>query len=460
MKILRRILLILLIVVIAAFFWLNANIFPPISGYGSKNLCSAIYLQHREASRVIQEEFSTFPLSLGKFTHDPEDSSTYGSVLGFAGRKTIYRKGCGCTIVNDITEEELRAQKFDIPKPEHGDMEQIPWPVGELIADSIPSHIDTGALSEVMDKVMSITKEDGVTKSTLASLVIYDGQIVAERYTEGFDKNTVMLGWSISKSLIAAMIGALEYQQLIDIYEPAPVPEWKGTEKERITIRHLLQQTSGLDYTEIYDKPSSVVQMLFSEGDMVAYTAGLDLIYEPGAVYNYSGGNTNILSRIIRHTVGEDEYQAFPFEQFFHRINAYSFILEPDASGTYVGSSYSYATARDFARFGLLLYNNGVWEGERILPENWVEEATTPVPADPREHYGYQLWLNGYSDSTKSSRWYPDVSEDMFFADGYNGQDIFVIPSKKLVVVRLGLQVMDENAFLRGVIQTVQDGVD
>src|SRR6185436_13243007 len=116
----------------------------------------------------------------------------------------------------------------------------------------------------------------------------------------------------------------------------------------------LLQQTSGIGFTEIYTRPSSVTKMLFSKGDMAAYAASLPLKHDPGTVFNYTSGNTNILSKIIREIVGENKYSAFPYEELFYKINAYSFMLEKDASGTYVGSSYSYGTARDFARFGLL----------------------------------------------------------------------------------------------------------
>ena len=174
-----------------------------------------------------------------------------------------------------------------------------------------------------------------------------------------------MLGWSVSKSLTAALAGILVNQNKLSVDEPAPVAAWAKTEKRNITIKSLLQQTTGLDFTENYSRPSSVTKMLFRKGDMAAYTASLPLKYDPGKVFNYSSGNSNILSKVIRQIVGEKDYAAFPYRELFYKINAYSFLLEPDASGTYIGSSYSYATARDFARFGLLYYNNGVWKASR-----------------------------------------------------------------------------------------------
>jgi CubicO group peptidase (beta-lactamase class C family) len=261
-----------------------------------------------------------------------------------------------------------------------------------------------------------------------------------------------MLGWSMSKSLTAAMVGVLVKQGKLNTDAPAPVPEWVNTEKQKITLKNILQQTTGLAFTEDYTSYSEVTNMLFNKGDMAAYTAGLPLKYQPGTTFNYSSGNSNILSRIIRKTVGEQAYSSFPYQSLFHKINAYSFLLEPDASGTYIGSSYSYATARDFARFGLLYYNNGMWNGEQILPGNWVSETIKPASADKRKHYGYQFWLNGLDKKNPAGRWYPDVPADMFFCDGFGGQGIYIIPSKKLVVVRLGLHVIDENKFLKEVI--------
>jgi CubicO group peptidase (beta-lactamase class C family) len=286
-------------------------------------------------------------------------------------------------------------------------------------------------------------------------LIVYDGNIIAERYAPGYDKNTVMLGWSMSKSLIAAMIGILVRENKLSIDSSAPVAAWADSRKQKITIKHLLQQTTGLDFVENYSKPSNVTKMLFSKGDMAAYTAGLDLKYEPGTVFNYSSGNSNILSSVIRHTIGENNYTSFPYKELFYKINAYSFLLEPDASGTYIGSSYSYATARDFARFGLLYYNNGIWNGEQILPHNWVRESIQPSDADKRKHYGYQFWLNGYDENDTTKRWYPNVPADMYFADGYGGQDVYIIPSEKLVIVRLGLHGINENKFLKEVIQSL-----
>lgn len=446
-------LLLLLLVVGIIYAW---QAFPIISGYGAKNMASAVYLQHRKPADILKEDLGVFPFALASYTVNEKDSSVTGSVWGFAKRKAIYREGLGCTLINDFSEAEIRAQRFVLPTAVKPDQSRIPWPYGDKVSDSIPPAVDTVLLNQAIDNVMHDTSE-GKPAFTRAVLVVYDGKIVGEKYAPGFDQNTVMLGWSVSKSLTGALIGILVKEGKLNLDAPAPVPEWKNTVKEKITVKQLLQQTTGLDFEENYTKPCEVTNMLFKRGDMAAFTARLPLKYEPGTVFNYSSGNTNVLSRIIRQVVGDDHYAAFPYEALFHKLNIYSMQLEPDASGTYVGSSYSYATARDFARFGLLYYYNGVWDGQHILPVDWVKESTKPSTADKRKHYGYQFWLNGFSENDSTKRWYPDVPADMFFADGYGGQDIYIIPSKKLVVVRTGLQKIDENKFLKEVIHSIHD---
>jgi hypothetical protein len=429
--------------------------FPIIAGYGAKNMASAIYLQHRKPADVLNEDLADFPISLGTFKWNPEDSSVTGSVWGFAKKKAIYRSGLGCTLINGWPEAEIRKQHFVLPPSPKQNLDTVPWPSGNKVIDSLPANINTALLQQAIRHVMNGTT-NGKPVLTRAVVVVYDGNIVAEQYAPGFDKNTVMLGWSVSKSLTSALIGILVKDGKLNPDAPAPVPEWKGTPKEQIRLKDLLQQTSGLDFKEDYGSPSDVTNMLFNVGDMAAFTAKHDLKYPPGTVFRYSSGNSNILSRIIRQTVGEERYPAFPYEALFQRINMYSALLEPDASGTYIGSSYSYATARDFARFGLLYYNKGRWNGEQILPEAWVAETIQPCKADKLQRYGYQFWLNGFDEKTPGKRLFPDVPPDMFYAIGYGGQYIFIIPSKKLVVVRTGLHEIDENNFLKEVTQSIQ----
>jgi len=429
---------------------------PIISGFGAKNMASAVYLQHRNPDEVLKQELGFFPMSVGSFTVNREDSSVTGSVWGLAKRKAIYRTGVGCTLVNGYSEDAIRRQHFTIPPLPLQNSDTIAWPYGDKTTDSLPSNINKALLQQAIDHGIQAKSKNGKSALTRAVLVLYDGKIIGERYALGFNKHTLQIGWSMTKSLTAAMIGVLVQAGKLNVHAPAPVPEWAGTDKQAITLKNILQQSSGLDYVEDYNNPSEATNMLFKKADMGGFTASLPLKYKPGTVWYYSSGNANILSRIIRQTVGDASYSAFPYQSLFRKINMNSLVLEPDASGTYVGSSYSYATTRDFARFGLLYYNNGKWNGEQLLPENWVKETTQPASSDTLHHYGYQFWLNGYPGKDSTHHLFPDVPADLYFADGYGGQNIYIIPSKKLIVVRLGVRGLDDNLFLKEIIQSIQ----
>ena len=453
-KVLYRIaflLLIGLIVFLAGYIYRAASI---VNAYGAKVLCSAVYVQRRSIQKVLEEELSVFPFSLATYALSEKDSSVTGTIWGLAKRKAIYRSGLGATLVSDSSESQIRAQHFILPLKPSIHTDTIAWPNGNRLPDTLPSGIDSLRLDAVLQHALTELK-DGDRVYTNAIVVLYKGQLVAEKYAHGYDKNSRMPGWSVAKSITAALTGILVKQGKLDVSAPAAVEEWERTSKEKITLKQLLQQTSGLDYEESYRKLSSATNMLFNKGNAAAYTAQLPLSFTPGTVFNYSSGNSNIISRIIRQTVGEG-YHAFPYESLFYKTGMYSIVLEPDASGTYVGSSFCYATARDYARFGLLYYNNGKWDDEQLLPEDWVKATVQPSVADTLQHYGYQFWLNGFNKNDPTQRWYPNVPADMYFADGFGGQDIYVIPSKKLVVVRLGLHVINENNLLGNIMSAIR----
>jgi CubicO group peptidase (beta-lactamase class C family) len=459
----RIILRSLLVIVLTALAWTIHYAwvsFPVISGFDAKQVCSCVFVSHLNQQDIDTNEMTDFPLSLAKYKINMQDSSVTATVFGMAKRKTIYRKGIGCTVINDITEEKLRSQVFSIPDPPLVNTDTIAWPNGDKIDDTIFSNIDTKKLKAAVDNAFT-EPNVGKKQRTRAVIVLYDGKLIAEKYASGFNRNTKMYGWSMAKSIGGALIGTLVKQGKFDIKKPAPVPEWSDVNDPRhaITIEELLQQTSGLDFKEDYSGASDVTNMLYKKGDMAAFTANHSLAHIPGTMFNYSSGNSNILSRIIWQTIGEKDYAAYPFNALFYKIGMYNTLIEPDASGTYVNSSYINATARDFARFGLLYYNDGVWNGERILPEGWVKQTITAPAANKNKNYGYQFWLNGIHGDNPLQRLYPDAPADMFYCDGYAYQEIYIIPSKKLVVVRLGLTLdksFDENVFLKSIIGIIK----
>lgn len=414
------------------------NMFPVVAGYGAKILCTCVYVQGRNEQDVINAEFNTLLGKVGSASVNREDSSATGSVLFFSSKKAIYRKGLGCTLVNGLDEEELRAQKFIGKETLAINQDTIAWPDGNVTSDSLDPGINKVALDKVVGDSF-VDQDPKLAINTRALLVVYNGNIIAEKYAEGFSATTPQMGWSMTKSITNALIGILVKKGKLNVDEAAPIAEWADDDRKNIKLNDLLRASSGLEWSEKYDRPSDATEMLFRKGDAGAYALSLKAKKKPNELFYYSSGTTNILSKIIRDKVGDDAYHKFPYQQLFNKISMTSAIIEPDAYGTFVGSSFSYATARDWARFGLLYLNDGVWNGEHILPDGWVKYTTTPAPAAKRGEYGAQFWLNAGAKDNPANRSYPSLPTDTFLADGYEGQYVIIVPSKKLVVVRLGL---------------------
>ncbi len=460
----KRILVRLFITAVAALLFYAAyflwQAFPIISGYGAKVLCSCSMLVGRPADLVISEELGSGLLSLGSFEVNYADSSATATVFGLAKRKAIYRKGLGCTLVNEIAEAELRNQPWKKATAPVTDPDTVPWPTGNKMPEEVNLY---GYSIELLNKTINEAfSEPGPEKTirTRAVVVLHNGNLIAEKYAEGFTVNTRLMGWSMTKSLTNAMMGVLVRDGNLSMTDHAPVKRWQNDDRNSITLENLMQASSGLDWQEVYSGPSMATTMLFKKRDAGLYAADVPLKHTPGEVFYYSSGTTNILSRIIRETVGDENYHRFPYDRIFHKVGMYSMVIEPDPGGTFVGSSFSYATARDWARFGLLYLNDGYWMGERILPEGWVAFTATPAKGAKRGEYGAQFWLNAGEPGNPSNRTYPDVPEDMFYCSGYESQYVWIIPSKNLVVVKLSLTTgaeMDDNAFLKNIIAALPE---
>ena len=458
----RRLWLLIPLLLVLAFgvryCWVS---FPIVTGYGAKVLCSALFVSGRNEEKVIAEELGFFPVSLARYEVDYRDSSVTSSVFGLAEKKAIYRRGLGATIINELTEQEIRTQEYKLPAEAAIRSDTLPWPMGDRISDSFPSVVDSEKLAQAVGKLFSRSQEEFVNL-TRAVVVLYDGRIIAERYAPGITPKTRLMGWSMTKGITGALAGVLVKQGKMKLDDPAPVAEWQGRDDARrtISIRHLLQQTPGLKFEEVYDRSSHANTMLFESARTALFAASQPLVHTPGKVFHYSSGNSNILSQIYRNILGERDYHSFPYEQLFYPVGMYSAVLEPDPGGTYVGSSFCYATARDWARFGLLYYQGGRFNNVQVLPEDWVQQSVTPSGAALRGEYGFQWWLNRGGKDGSENRVYPLLPADMYYADGYEGQNIFVIPSEKLVVVRLGLtrnREWGESEFINTVIASIKD---
>lgn len=427
---------------------------PVISAYGSKTLCSCAYLGGRMADDVINNELGSILFSAGSFRLNTADSSASGSVLGMARRKAVYRKGLGCTLVNEISEDELRAQTLKPPSARPYDADTVLWPAGNKLPETSMDLYNMKKLNEIADSLFA-EPESKALRRTRALLIVHNGNIILEKYAKGFGRESRMAGWSMTKSLTNGIIGILVKEGKLSLNQSALLEEWKNDNRSSITLDHLMQSSSGLQWQEDYSGPGATTTMLFKKKDAGRYAAQFPPEHPPGEVFYYSSGTTNILSHIARSHIDEAVYPAYVYHELFYKAGMFSLVIEPDPGGTLVGSSFSWATARDWARFGLLYLNDGYWLGERILPEGWVEYSVTPAKGAKKGEYGAQFWLNAGEPGNAKNRLFPDLPDDMFYMAGYEGQYVFIIPSENLVVVRLGLTTGNEpdyNHVLKNII--------
>ncbi|MBV7265649.1 serine hydrolase domain-containing protein [Erythrobacter ani] len=286
---------------------------------------------------------------------------------------------------------------------------------------------------------------------TRAIVLMSDGELAAERYSEGYDQDTRFVSWSMAKTVTAVLVGMLVADGKLTVGDPAPVPMWQrpGDPRAEITLRHLLQMRSGLRHTEAGDPPydSSEVRMLFLDGrdDMARWAKEQPLEAEPGEQFEYSSNTTVILADIAaraltnssdpetRRTVVDE----FLKERLFEPLGMDSMVLEYDASGTLIGGSLMHATARDWAKFGEFLRRSGRSpEGEQLVPSRWIDAMITPSPASG--FYGYQTWLNRESGIDRDKDVADRGPETMFAAIGHMGQYVLISPDQRITLVRLG----------------------
>jgi hypothetical protein len=421
------------------------------TGYGAKCLASGVFVAGREPAIVVEQDLDYSIIKYTKSKIDYENKTVTTSFFGLAKQTAYYREDVGCSLFAPEKGEALKKISFEKPEVSQDALWRIPWPVGDKIKDTLFQEVSIEKLSTALNNAFDLKGENN--KRTAAVVVVYKGEIVAEKYwkEKGINAETPLWSWSMNKSIINALTGILVKKGALSIDDPAPVEEWKSDDRKFITINNLLQMSSGLKWDEDYGSVSDVNMMLYRSNDCYQSAISVPFGTTPDTEWYYSSGTTNILSGIIRNTIGnDDEYLAFPYQELFNKTDMQSITMETDAVGNFVGSSYAYATARDWARFGLLYYNDGVWQGDTILPEGWVEYSTTPAKASNGK-YGAQIWLN-------KSKSVPDAPEDMYKFDGHRGQTIFIIPSRDLVVVRLGFSEdnFSFNDFIKEILGSIE----
>jgi len=463
-KIIYGIALILLVAFGCGIYFVNSAL-PIGNGYTAKYLCSQVFLSGRDAGYVFEHEIKPTNALFSLISHsvDYKNKTVTAAGPGFSKPLTaVYRDGFGCTLAIDSTRDELLNQvQGTLPRKKH--IPDLVWPEGEKVGtEALPPEVDKARLNKV---VADAFKEPLPKKkrNTQGVVVVYKGRIIAEKYAEGFSPATPILGWSMTKSVTNALCGILVQQKKLDIMKPAAVAAWKnpGDLRSQITLDQLLRMSSGLKFAEIYGPMKDVTDMLYGSKSMAEYAWGKPLETKPDGEWYYSSGTANIIARIERDVVGGTLVDVYNFARInlFDKLNMNSAVIEPDASGSFVGSSYMFANPRDWARFGLFTLRDGVWHGERILPEGWMKYSTTPTPLAPKGEYGAQFWLNAGEKGNPKNRMYPSLPMDLYYLSGYNGQVVAVIPSREVVIVRMGVThdilSWPQEEFIRQVLESI-----
>jgi CubicO group peptidase (beta-lactamase class C family) len=424
------------------------RIYPQVgAGYRAKVVCTALFgsgrpLDEHLTSQIADDAY----LILRPFAVqvDRTERRVTASLFGFFPRTAVHRDGLGATLLAGAPAAALG------PAPAIVTRQAGNW----------PSAAGAPALLRVVDAAFEEPNPRRLRR-TYAVLVVHEGRIVAERYACGITASTPMPGWSMTKSVLNALVGILVAEGRLRLDQRELRPEWRAPDpRSAITLEDLLRMRTGLRFSEAYGNPwSNVLRMLYRSHDMAACAAQSSLGAAPGSAWQYSSGTTNLLSSVVRRTVGDSGYHAWPRRALFDRLGMDSAVMEPDGAGTFVCSSYMLATARDWARLGQLFVDGGRANGAQILDPEWIRFSTTPTPQSPDSRFGAHWWLKLNEDIGGGPAGWSRIAPDAFFAVGHEAQTLTVIPSKGLVIVRLGASIHIDAWNQARFVADVQDAV-
>jgi CubicO group peptidase (beta-lactamase class C family) len=416
---------IVLLLLFSGVTWYLGRVAPVATGYPAKLICSGHFVADRAIEDVTRDLPDNPLVPLLRVAADDSEGTVRVSLLGVWSSMAYFSPGVGCTLAD-------QRPTFTAPDPVTHEDPDAPWPAGEGPAE-LPETVDAVELERAIDVAFLEDDAEGRRRNTRAVVVVKDGQLIAERYGDGFDADTPLLGWSMTKSVANAMVGRLVLEGVLALEDARLLPGWAADDRAGITVEHLLQMTDGLEFEEVYDPDTDATTMLFTPRDTGAFAADKPLIHPPGTAWAYSSGTTNILCDVAHQASGLGPEMAR--ELVFAPLGMTSAVMEPDVSDALVCSSNLYATGRDWARFGQWFLQEGEWEDERLLPDGWVEYSTSAVDVATDSPYGAQWWLNEGPDGDLRMA---GVPADAYWASGTEGQQVVVIPSEDLVVVRLG----------------------
>ncbi|MGH7553653.1 MAG: serine hydrolase domain-containing protein [Longimicrobiales bacterium] len=437
-------------------------------GLGAHHLCAGLWVVGRDYQRtpeaVIAEDVSRFPAFRWEedFTYTVDAASHMATVTDarVGSRSAKYSGDQGCSIPPASAKDV-----FFTPtplRPALPDRATQDWPTGDRNARGRGEGVNAAAL----DAALSWAFDDAAQRrpqNTRGIVAIHRGQIIAEQYAEGWGPYTPQISWSAGKSIAATLIGVLVQQGALTLDQPAPVPEWQAARDPRrsIRVRDLLNMSSGLDFDNFglnpgssYNAANEHFRIYFDAVDVFAHAVNQPRRFDPGTVFRYRNSDPLTLMSIARRIVESrgENFLTFPQKALFDRIGARSFVLETDAWGNFIITGFDFGGTRDWARLGLLYLRDGVWEGQRILPEGWAKFVSTPAPGDPSKGYGGLFWLNRGGAM-------PRVPEDAYWMAGYMGQTTMIIPSRDLVVVRHGPSPGGDRQYFEELVARVLDAL-
>jgi len=410
------------------------------TGFVAHTLCSAAFVSKVDPDQVFDETAAAMPgVGLIKWALDSRIDRAARRVtttlFGIGQSRAVYREGLGCLVENGGTVDAA------LPSQENRIAARLPDIAGPALV--APADAE---LAQALDRAFA-EPDQPPFRHTHAVVVVKDGRIVAERYAPGYGVETPLPGYSATKSVISALIGILVRKGRLAVDAPAPVAAWQDPDDPRraITVDHLLRHTSGLAMgsslnASLMSAFDRVNRMKYLEPDMAAFAESSDLEAAPGTLWDYHDGNTLILSRLIRDAAGGHAADVMTFvrRELFDPLGIRGVTLEFDATGTPEGSSQMFATARDWARFGLLYLNDGIVGGSRLLPEGWVNESAALTPS-AWAGMGAGFWTNRGDSKGAQYRAALGMPRDAFYASGVLGQYVIIVPSQNLVIARFGI---------------------
>jgi CubicO group peptidase (beta-lactamase class C family) len=402
----------------------------------AKVLCSAVFVSGRDPGEAARNSGDVLMASGREKVvwHVDREQRLVRMTLGGVSREARFYDDQGCIIQRPETPDV-----FFTPVPVRTtlpDAMSQPWPMGDRPSEEpLAAGIDRAKLTAAVEAAF---EPAGLTA---AFVVVHKGRLIAERYMPGITKDTQLENWSMGKSLTATLLGLLVRDGVYTLEQPAPIPEWQvsGDPRGRIRIMDLLRMSSGLrfvaprdpDYTPDKGYPDHFY-IYTGAVDVFAYSLNQPLEFPVGTVGRYRNSDPLAIGALIKQAVTKrgEEYLTYPQRALFDRIGIRRQVLETDPYGNFILSGYNYGTARNWARLGLLYLQDGVWQGQRLLPEGWAKFVSTPAPAWRQPIYGGLFWINGTGAFS--------LPRDAYFAAGAGGQFALIVPSRELVVVRLG----------------------